>query len=118
MSETPFYRRYAERCCAVCGSAVSKLLFRQTFSEMSSGSLLQGYDVVVCAECGFGFADHIPDQSDFDVHYRDMSKYEYQDRGGQETAFDLTRFRAMADTLSPFLPSLNARLLDVGCATG
>ena len=118
MNEAPFYRRYAERPCAVCGSPVSKLLFRQTFSEMSSGSLLQGYDVVVCAECGFGFADHIPDQAEFDAHYRDMSKYEYQDQGGQETEYDLARFRAIADTIGAFLPGYHARLLDVGCATG
>jgi len=118
MSATLFYKRYAERACAVCGSTASKLLFRQTFSEMSSGSLLQGYDVVVCAECGFGFADHIPYQADFDAHYRDMSKYEYQEQGGQETGYDLIRFRAISDTIIPFLPSLNARLLDIGCATG
>jgi SAM-dependent methyltransferase len=118
MSETPFYLRYAKRACAVCGSIVSKLLFRQTFSEMSSGSLLQGYDVVVCKECGFGFADHIPNQADFDAHYRDMSKYEYQDQGGKETRYDLARFRAMSDTIISFLPDASARLLDVGCATG
>lgn len=118
MNEIPFYRRYTERRCAVCGSSVSKLLFRQTFSEMSSGSLLQGYDVVVCAECGFGFADHLPDQAEFDAHYRDMSKYEYQEQGGQETEHDLVRFRAISDTIIPFLPGSNARLLDIGCATG
>ena len=118
MSETPFYQRHARRACAVCGSTASKLLFRQTFSEMSSGSLLQGYDVAVCEECGFGFADHIPNQADFDAHYRDMSKYEYQDQGGKETEYDLVRFRAMTDTIILFLPSSNARLLDVGCATG
>lgn len=118
MNEIPFYRRYAKRICGVCGNTTSKLLFRQTFSEMSSGSLLQGYDVVVCAECGFGFADHIPDQADFDAHYRDMSKYEYQDQGGQETEYDLARFRAIADTIGAFLPGYHARLLDVGCATG
>lgn len=118
MNEIPFYRRYAKRICGVCGSTTSKLLFRQTFLEMSSGSLLQGYDVAVCAECGFGFADHIPDQADFDAHYRDMSKYEYQDQGGQETEYDLARFRAMADTIGAFLPGYHSRLLDVGCATG
>ncbi|MCX6007719.1 MAG: class I SAM-dependent methyltransferase [Chloroflexi bacterium] len=118
MSETLFYQRYAKRACVICGSEASILLFRQTFSEMSSGSLLKGYDVVVCASCGFGFADHIPDQANFDAHYRDMSKYEYQDQGGQETEYDLIRFQAMSEAISPFLPSSNAHLLDIGCATG
>jgi SAM-dependent methyltransferase len=118
MSDIPFYRRYTKRACAVCDSTTSKLLFRQTFSEMSSGSLLEGYDVVVCEECGFGFADHIPAQAGFDAHYRDMSKYEYQDQGGQETEYDLCRFRSITDCIIPFLPDSNVRLLDVGCATG
>ncbi len=117
-SDRSFYERYARRPCAVCGSTANKMLFRQTFSEMSSGSLLQGYDVVVCEGCGFGFADHIPDQADFDAHYRDMSKYEYQAQGGQETEYDLVRFQSIADIVGSFLPGVDARLLDVGCATG
>jgi 2-polyprenyl-3-methyl-5-hydroxy-6-metoxy-1,4-benzoquinol methylase len=118
MSDIPFYERYSKRVCAVCDSTTSKLLFRQTFSEMASGSLLQGYDVVVCEKCGFGFADYIPLQIDFDAHYRDMSKYEYQDRGGKETEYDLDRFQAIADSIISFFPDHNVRLLDVGCATG
>ncbi|MFA5042734.1 MAG: class I SAM-dependent methyltransferase [Kiritimatiellia bacterium] len=118
MNKPPFYQRYARRTCAVCGGMASNLLFRQTFSEMSSGSLLQGYDVCVCANCGFGFADRIPHQTEFDAHYRDMSKYEYQEQNGREIEHDLIRFRAMCDTIIPFLPGPNARLLDVGCATG
>jgi SAM-dependent methyltransferase len=118
MTEEPFYQRFAGRGCAVCGHDTTRLLFRQTFSQMSSGSLLQGYDVVVCDRCGFAFADHIPDQASFDAHYRDMSKYEYQDQGGQETEFDLSRFLAISEAIIPFLPGSGARVLDVGCATG
>lgn len=118
MSERPFYRRYRKRACAVCDSKKRNLLFRQTFSQMSSGSLLQGYDVVVCEDCGFGFADYIPPQSDFDAHYRDMSKYEHQEQGGKETEYDLNRFQAIVDSITPFLPGHNIRLLDVGCANG
>jgi SAM-dependent methyltransferase len=118
MSEPPFYERYRKRACACCGRDANHLLFRQNFTEISSGSLLQGYDVVACDNCGFCFADHIPDQADFDAHYRDMSKYEYQDQGGQETEYDIVRFRAMRDMVIPFLASASARLLDVGCATG
>jgi len=79
---------------------------------------MDGYDVVVCRRCGFGFADRIPEQSVFDAYYRDMSKYEYQDRGGEVTGHDLARFRWVVDTIRPYLPSSDVRLLDVGCATG
>lgn len=85
---------------------------------MSSGSLLQGYDVVICRKCGFGFADHIPHQAEFDAYYRDMSKYEHQDRGGQESEYDLARFEAVASIIKPFLPNSQTRILEIGCATG
>ncbi len=93
-------------------------MFRQTFSEMSSGSLLQGYDVVVCEKCGFGYADRIPEQSAFDAYYRDMSKYEHQDKGGEVSEHDKARFRAVVNVVRPYLSDMDARLLDVGCATG
>jgi SAM-dependent methyltransferase len=106
------------RACAGCGSRAGKLLHRQRFTEMSTGSLLDGYDVVVCAACGFGFADNLPDQAVFDRYYQEMSKYEYQDRGGQESAYDLARFQAIAGFIQPYLPTAAAGILDVGCATG
>lgn len=118
MSKTPFDQQYAKRGCAVCGSTASNPLFRQTFSEMSSGSLLQGYDVVVCRKCGFGFANHIPKQAVFDKYYRDMSKYEYQDQGGKESAYDLARFQAIANIIRRFLPSSQTSILEFGCANG
>ncbi|MDD5226431.1 MAG: class I SAM-dependent methyltransferase [Candidatus Omnitrophica bacterium] len=118
MSDAPFYEKYPQRSCAVCDGLTSRRLFRQTFLAMSSGSLLQGYDLVVCEKCGFCFSDHIPSQDEFDAHYRDMSKYEYQDQGGMETTYDLARFHVIANCLIPFLSSKNARLFDAGCATG
>lgn len=118
MSETLFHQRYAKRACAVCGSVASKLLFRQTFSEMSSGSLLQGYDVVACDKCGFGFADNIPVQALFDTYYRDMSKYEKTGRGGQDTIYDQARFQVMANVILGFLTSPQTRIFEVGCANG
>jgi len=118
MNETTEEKCGWKRGCAVCGSQRSKLLFQQRFSEMSSGSLLEGYDMVVCQECGFGFADNIPEQAVFDAYYREMSKYEYQDCGGQESEYDLARFSAISGIIKQFLHNAQARILEVGCATG
>jgi len=85
---------------------------------MSAGSLLDGYDVVVCQDCGFGFADNLPDQTAFDAYYREMSKYEHQERGGQQTEFENRRFPATAEIIKLLLPDHQARILDIGCATG
>ena len=118
MSPKPGVEKLPNRSCPVCQNKKNHLLFKQTFSGLSKGSLLRGYDVVACDRCGFAYADHIPSQWSFSRYYRDMSKYEHQDQGGEVTAADMTRFRATVDTIRPYLPDLNARLLDVGCATG
>ena len=106
------------RPCPVCGSETKIFLYRQRFSRLSEGSFLKGYDVVVCQNCGFGFADQIPKQSAFDLYYRDMSKYEYQERKGKESAFDEERFEETAALIRQFLPRPGAAILDIGCSTG
>ena len=47
-----------------------------------------------------------------------LSKYEYTHREGAESPEDLDRFRTIAEALKPFIPSRDARILEVGCATG
>lgn len=110
-------KEYQSRDCAVCGGNRSTLLYRQRFSPMSGG-LITGYDVVLCNSCGFAYADRLPAQEDFDRYYREMSKYEYHASGGVESPYDTARFVALRDILLPFLPDREARVVDVGCATG
>jgi len=110
---------FLKRLCAICNSTDSRLLFRQNFSNLSNnGSLLSGYDVVVCKQCGFCFADNIPDQTIFDTYYRDMSKYEKAGNSGQDTAYDQARFQAMAKIILGFLTSPKLRIFEIGCANG
>ncbi len=106
------------RPCPICSGEERTILFHQTFSSFSRKSLLSGYDVVICSTCGCGFADDIPSLAEFDTYYRELSKYEYQHRDGAESPEDLDRFRATVSILKPFLPSREARILEVGCATG
>jgi len=109
---------FPARPCPVCRSTSSKVLFQQRFGTLSEGSLLAGYDVAVCAGCGCAFADRIPEQSVFDEHYAQMSKYEYAHRGGEESPFDAARFDIIAEYLSEQVEDRETRILDVGCATG
>ncbi|MEY2562635.1 MAG: hypothetical protein QOH88_828 [Verrucomicrobiota bacterium] len=109
---------FPSRPCPVCEGTTSKLLFEQRFGMLSEGSLLAGYDVVVCSQCGCAFADRIPEQSVFDEHYASMSKYEYAHRGGEESPFDAARFDVIANYLSAQIGDRETRVLDVGCATG
>ncbi|MFL5619255.1 MAG: methyltransferase domain-containing protein [Gemmatimonadaceae bacterium] len=114
MTET----RNGTRACPVCGGSARTSLFRQQFAEVEAVTIVKGYDVVVCRECGAGFADDIPDQSAFDRYYRELSKYEYHQRDGAESDFDRRRLAIIADIVAPFISRPDARILDVGCATG
>ena len=79
--------------------------------------MLTGYDVVLCRQCGCAYADNIPAQDVFDAYYRDLSKYEYHQRDGAVTESDKQRFAAITTLIQPYLTH-QARILDVGCATG
>src|ERR1017187_3075925 len=103
------------RKCSVCGSNEKKPLFEQAFSTVC---LVEGYTVVVCEHCGFAFADNIPEQEAFHQYYRDLSKYEYQHRGGRESGNDESRLRDVATTLCGLLPKKRTRILEIGCSTG
>jgi FkbM family methyltransferase len=106
----------APRPCPVCESTGAReVLHRQKFFE---GPLGDGYDVVVCGNCGAGFADGIPTQAELDHYYAERSKYTYAHAGGVESPYDFRRFEIIADQLEPYLPSKEARILDIGCATG
>jgi len=77
-----------------------------------------GYDVVVCTECGAGFADGIPSQLEMDRYYAEHSKYSYDYAGGSESLWDFKRFEMTVCQLAPYLESQDAQILDIGCATG
>ncbi|NMC64440.1 MAG: methyltransferase domain-containing protein [SAR324 cluster bacterium] len=110
-------KKKTERECSVCGSVKKKVLFQQSFAFAPEGSLLDGYDVVICLNCGFGFADKIPEQDAFDAYYENMSKYEYEYKGG-ESDFDARRFPVGADFIRSLVADSNVSILDIGCTNG
>src|ERR1051326_521972 len=113
------YRENPKRPCSVCNNTQSHLLFRQSFSQISNNSSpVSGYDVVACDDCGFCFADNIPEQAIFDAYYRDVSKYEKTERGDQDSPYDQARFQVIADVILRFLDEREVRIFEVGCANG
>jgi SAM-dependent methyltransferase len=94
------------------------VLFRQRFERLSAGPLLDGYDVAICEACGMAYADDIPPQSAFDEYYRDLSKYDYEDRDGKEPPTAEQRFHQIADILQKFIPGPGSRIFEIGCASG
>ena len=103
------------RPCPVCGEYQRRLVYRQRFLD---GPLSNGYDVVVCSKCGAGFADGIVSQAEMDRYYAEQSKYVYDYAGGTESLWDFKRFEATVAQIAPHLKSHDARIIDIGCATG
>lgn len=106
------------RGCPVCGGHEHRVLFRQQFAAVEQATPVTGYSVAVCGACGAGYADGIPGQRAFDQYYREMSKYEYHQRDGAESPFDERRLAIIAGLIAQHVPRRDARILDVGCATG
>ena len=107
-----------KRNCPICDGPPTRPLYHQTFSQMSAAVPIQGYDVVVCQTCGFGYADHIPTQKELDAYYKEMSKYEHKHQAGRVSGVALANYQKIVDGLRPFLPRKEARIADIGCATG
>ena len=106
----------APRDCPVCARFCErKVLHAQRFMD---GPLGLGYDVVVCENCGAGFADGVPLQADLDRYYSQQSKYTYAHAGGSESTYDFRRFERIADHIDTLVLDRDARILDIGCATG
>jgi len=103
------------RRCPICDGLGRRLIHRQRFID---GPMGDGYNVVVCTQCGAGFADGIPSQAEMDRYYIEQSKYTYDHADGAESTWDLKRFEATVGQIAHYLKSRNARILDIGCATG
>jgi SAM-dependent methyltransferase len=106
------------RDCPICGSKEKNQVHHQLFSSFSEGSLFEGYWVVSCNDCGFIYADDIPSQEEFDIYYKEMSKYENEYLGGNSSASAIHTYKAIVEASKRFIPDKNARILDIGCATG
>jgi SAM-dependent methyltransferase len=108
---------YPTRPCPICEAKTREVLFNQRFEPIPGLMLTDGYDVVVCGECGFVFADKIPPKEVFDRYYSEASKYEFSHQGGQQHAAEVERLAKLAKWIAGKVPT-TARLVDAGCATG
>ncbi|MEI9974817.1 MAG: methyltransferase domain-containing protein [Ignavibacteriota bacterium] len=110
--------RFSSRPCPVCRGEKKKLLYRQNFEQLSEARFLDGYDVVVCEDCGAAFADDIPAQETFDRYYRDLSKYNNRERGGQAVPAEEEKCDQTIDLVARFAERRDVRILDVGSGSG
>jgi SAM-dependent methyltransferase len=60
----------------------------------------------------------IPPQSAFDEYYRDLSKYDYEFRGGKDSDASEDRFLCAALTIEAYIQNRDSRILEIGCGSG
>jgi SAM-dependent methyltransferase len=110
----------ALRACPICEHDQVRLLHEQRFVLPEGHPLSRGYDVVVCAQCGFVYADTCVPQSEYDAFYATLSKYSdvQTGTGGGDTPWDAERLDETARLLVAHLGATDARILDIGCANG
>jgi SAM-dependent methyltransferase len=89
-----------------------------SFERFAAAGNIDGYDVVICRNCGAGFADDVPPQSAFDEYYRAFSKYENVSADSTKPPQIEQRFRDIASLIVKHIPSQDSRILEIGCATG
>jgi SAM-dependent methyltransferase len=106
------------RPCEACGASRPQPIHRQRFARFDDDSSMAGYLVVACMDCGFVYADDLPGQETFDRYYRELSKYESHDTGGEVAPWAATIHRSIVAEVSARLPDRRARILDVGAASG
>lgn len=110
----------SKRLCPICEMSEADFLRSQKFELSAGHPLSNGYDVVVCNQCGFVFADTVVAQADYDRFYAERSKYEdaKTGTGGVDNPFDWKRQQETARQIADFLQNPKASILDVGCANG
>jgi len=110
-----------KRSCPVCGESERfDLVVEQRFVIPTKNGVYSGYDVVVCARCGFGFARNPPAQSFFDAYYHMLAKKGEMLDASAAFAESPTTIARNAHSYKNIVPHVRpeSRVLEVGCYTG
>jgi len=113
-----------KRKCPICNYNKNKLLYVKNFHDTSS-SIVTKYDVVVCTECGFTFADNIPSQEEYNEYYEKMSKYEFKNIKNYASEHFIKHAKNVFHFINKNLEYINIphrkkvmKVFDIGCSTG
>lgn len=102
--------------CEICASKDIEFLYKQKFNN-NSIFIMDEYDVCICNDCDFVFANNIPKQSKFDRYYERMSQYEFKKNKGHV----LNSVEKHNNKIFNFIVSeidKNSKILEIGCSTG
>lgn len=110
----------ALRACPVCQEREVDQLHTLKFVVPEGFPIQDIQTVVACNNCGFVYSDMNATQADYDTFYSKLSRYEdpLSSTGSGETPSDYERLEETAKIVSAYVPSKEARILDIGCAGG
>ncbi len=110
----------SKRKCPVCLSEKGEKLHEQKFILPKYSPLPDKYDILSCTRCAMVYADTCASQDDYDLFYKNMSKYEDKDAssGSGNTLYDKRRLDETAQTIAQYIKNKNSSILDIGCASG
>lgn len=92
-------------------------MYEQRFTPLDDGSTFTGYDVVVCAACGHGYADRVPSQDFYDRYYREMTKYgSFRPVNAVDASHP--NYADVVSALERYFPDRSVRVLDIGTGSG
>lgn len=108
------------RSCPVCSCNRADVLHKQDFVIPDGYPLPASYNVVSCNNCGFVYADTPAKQKDYDLYYKNFSKYEDPkiSSGSGITSWDKERSESVALEIAKTLPDNSCSIIDIGCANG
>jgi len=114
-----------KRNCEICNGLKNNKIYHQRFILPTQYYFHSGYDVVICEECGFVFADNIPDQAFFETYYKEMSKKTFYIKNKifkkeKNSNYEKEMNKRLTYSFSCFRKYLSKedKILDLGCYTG
>lgn len=114
-----------KRNCEICGGHENKKIYHQRFILPTRYYFHGGYDVVICKNCGFVYADNIPDQNFFEAYYKEMSKKSFYIKSKvfkkeKNSNYEKEMFKRLKYSFKCFKKYLKKdyKILDLGCYTG
>jgi len=111
---TPYVCRN-HRCCPICNSSQMEIIHHISMILPEKIDLPNDYNVVVCGQCGFSYADVLASQEKYNTYYSHYNVY------GKSTALkneydryiNEKRFALLKKYVSP-----NSHIIDLGCGNG
>jgi len=116
---------FMERNCEICFLRKKEKIYHKKFIIPTKNFFHSGYDVVICRECNFAYADKIPTQDFFESYYKEMSKKTFYLKKSiykkvNNSYYEKEMDKRLRYSFSNFKKYINKsmKILDLGCYTG